>query len=657
MLRVSPGCLPMLSQTTYPLWLVASGGRPHAAHLAQWRTQADAVLRQADRCRDWGDRQLRRRLQELTWEARGGRPLSKLLVEVFAIVAETSRRTLTMQPYPVQVMAAIGLFHGQAVEMQTGEGKTLTATMPAVLRAILGKGCHIVTANDYLASRDAREMGCLYSALGLSCGCVLDQMDDEERKPAYDCDITYGTASQFGFDFLRDRLKRGTHSPYDDDNLQAGRSRGPAEVQRGHYCAIVDEADSVLIDDAVTPLLIGLSKENPLSALGLYEWSREMARHLQPTQDFIYERDKRRAVLTEGGCRRVLLTAKPAALDAVHIQRIYEHVETALSAHVGLLKDTDYVIDQGEIVIVDESTGRKMPGRKWQRGLHQAVETKERLQITEETVHAAQITAQSYFRQYEHLSGMTGTAVPARREFRKVYRLPVTRIPTHRPCRRRGLPPRIFRTMQAKWEAIVEVIADMRARGRAVLIGTPSVAESEGLAALLEARGVPHQVLNARQDAEEAFIVSRAGQAGQVTIATNMAGRGTDILIDDTVRENGGLHVIATAMHTAARIDRQLVGRGARQGDPGSFQFFLSLEDSLLQVLPPRTQRLCGDSAQRGSHPELSRSWIKLFRRAQRRHERIHRKQRRRLLKSERERTRTCRKLGLDPYIETTEES
>jgi len=622
--------------------------------LLRWKPQAEAVLKQIEQHRTRSASHRKRRFQELAWQARGGLPLARILTEVYAIVGEAAAATRSMTPYPVQIMAGIGLFEGQIGEMQTGEGKTLTVTMPAALRALLGRGCHVVTANDYLASRDAAEMSQIYKELGLTCGCVVEQMNDDERRLAYACDITYGTAHQFGFDFLRDRLKRGTHSPYDDDHVRPGRLRAPEEVQRGHYCALVDEADSVLIDDAVTPLLIGLAQENPLSALGLFEWSHSMARHLRPMQDFFYERDKRRAILTEEGCRRILLSAKPAVLDAFHVQKIYEHVETALSALVGLQKDTDYVIDDGEIVIVDESTGRKMPGRKWQQGLHQAVETKERLEITDETVHAAQITVQSYFRQYEFLSGMTGTAIQSRAEFRKAYRLSVTRIPTHRPCRRVGLPPRIFRTMAAKRHAIADAIVEIRAQGRAILVGTPSVYESEALSELLHARGIDHQVLNARQDEREAFIISQAGQSGQVTIATNMAGRGTDVLIDKDVRAAGGLHVIASAMHSAARIDRQLVGRSARQGEPGGFQFFLSLEDPLLEIFSPRGRSRCERLAKAPGPQELPASWWKLFRKAQRRHERLHIKQRRMLFKAERQRTESARKMGLDPYVEST---
>lgn len=635
--------------------LLLMGGRPAAARLRSWRQQARQVERSAKTSAGLSEAQLRRRVQELRWEARGGKDLARILAESYGLVMVAAQRALGFSQYPVQIMASVGLYEGHIIEMQTGEGKTLAATMPCVLRALPGWGSHVVTANDYLASRDAERMGKVYAELGLTCGCVLDQMSDDDRRAAYDCDITYGTATQLGFDFLRDRLKIGADSLLDAPS-GPGQRPHPEAVQRGHYSALVDEADSVLIDDAVTPLLIGLAQENTLASLGLFAWCRDVVSDLRPDVDFIYEAHKRQAWLTDDGCRRILLRAKPPALDTVHVERIYEQVETALVAHVGLRRDRDYLVSQGEVVIVDESLGRKMVGRKWQRGLHQMVESKERLNVTDNTVHAAQVTIQTFFQRYRHLCGMTGTAIPARSEFRKVYRRRVTPVPTHRPCLRQALPSRVFSTQLAKWRAAAEIIAQLRDAGRAVLVGTPSIEESEALSAILREADVPHQTLNAHQDAREAEIISQAGSSGQVTIATNMAGRGTDILINDQVRAAGGLHVIATAMHTAARIDRQLVGRAARQGDPGSFQFLLSLQDLLLETLPARTKSRIASASKSAGDRELSASWLRTFRRAQRIHEGRDRKNRKELLKGERKRNEQAHKLGIDPIIEGQED-
>ncbi|HEX6985069.1 MAG TPA: translocase, partial [Planctomycetaceae bacterium] len=381
--------------------------------------------------------------------------------------------------------------------------------------------------------------------------------------------------------------------------------------------------------------------------VNLLRWSRLTASRLERNVDFLFKQDRREARLTDAGCRKVLLTAKPKLIEAIDMEKIYETVEKSLVAQHGFLRDRDYVVVDDKIVIVDESTGRTMDGRKWQDGLHQAVEAKERIPITALTGQAARVTVQSFFRHYQHLAGMTGTAWTVRGELRKTYHLKVATIPTNRPCIRKALPPRVFRTLEAKWQAVAEETERLSAAGRAVLIGTPSVEASEALSAMLATRGLRHEVLNARYPAKEAAIVARAGRSGAVTIATNMAGRGTDILLDDLARGTGGLHVIATEMHTASRIDRQLVGRSARQGDPGSFQFFLSLEDELLRYWPPeKRKRLL---AKAGDADVLDSGWLSLFRKTQRTIERQHRKQRKEMLKHEKQRTQTYAKMGLDP--------
>ena len=632
-------------------------GRPTKARLSRWRGQAKRIYAQSEKLQSLTDGELHRRGLEVRWRAKTGVPLKTLLPEAFALVREAARRTIGIQHYLVQIMGGIALFEGQVIEMQTGEGKTLTATLPLFLRALPGLGAHIVTVNDYLAQRDAETMGPVYRALGLTVGCVQTPMETDERREAYTQDITYGTAKEFGFDFLRDRLRKGVTS-----SVQIRRERktggGPAELpaQRGHYFALVDEGDSILVDEARTPLIIALTQPNDPATVNLFRWSHRATFQLESKVDFIYEPDRRSAYLTDTGCRKVLLMAKPSLLSSVDTERIYSQVEKALTAQHGFQKDRDYVVVDKEVFIVDESTGRILKGRKWQDGLHQAVEAKELVPIASAAGQAARITVQEFFNQYTHLAGMTGTAWQARRELKKTYdRIKVTPIPTHRPCIRKGLPPRFFATMEAKRAAIAEEIAEIHRARRAVLIGTPSVEASEALGRLLTERNVPHQILNARYHEVEAEIVKQAGQPGKVTIATNMAGRGTDIILHDDVRDNGGLHVLATEMHSSKRIDRQLIGRAARQGDPGTYQFFLSLEDELMRCLKPEKLERIQKSARRNARGELPTLWIRFFKKTQRFLERLHRKQRKQLLRQEKHRTETYEKMGLDPYLELTE--
>ena len=615
--------------------------------------QADAILRKAERLQSVSEADFHRLAKELTWSARSGVPLKALLDDVFALGIEASRRTLGLVHYPVQVVGAISLFHGHVAEMQTGEGKTLTAVLPVMLRAMVGRGVHVVTVNDYLASRDSEEMGKVFAHVGLTTGCVVQQMSDAERTQHYACDITYGTASEMGFDFLRDRLKRGAEfglRPIFGENQSE-----ETAVQRGHYFALIDEVDSILIDEARTPLIIGVEQKNKESTVSLYRWCRDLSGRLNVNQDFIFDERQRSATLTDLGCRHVTLMAKPVLLDSIETEQIYRSVEKALTAQLAFERGRDYVISDGEVVIVDEGTGRKMEGRKWQDGLHQSVEAKERLEITAATGSAAKITIQSLYRHYNHLAGMTGTAVQVRSEYKRVYKLKVSAIPTHRPCLRKEWPTRLFVSLEAKYSAIAEAILKAISNNRAVLVGTPSVEASQLLSQRLATEGIEHSVLNALFHEQEAKIVKQAGQTGRVTIATNMAGRGTDILLQNEVRENGGLHVIATEMHSSKRIDRQLIGRTARQGDPGSYQFFLSLEDELLRALPPLKRAALVQKGRTESDGELAESWIRLFRRVQRLLEKTHAKTRKKLLKYERERTKQLRQAGLDPFLEAGE--
>lgn len=601
------------------------------------------------------DGELTQRARRIGWEARTGTPLRKLLPEAFALVREASRRVLALSHFPVQIMGGIALFEGRVVEMQTGEGKTLTAALPTFLHALSGLGCHVITANDYLARRDAELLGPVYERLGLTVGRVCADSTPEQRRAAYTRDITYGTAQEIGFDFLRDRLQQPPGLP----STSAGCNPpfvSASGVQRGHHFALIDEADSILIDEARTPLIIGLEEPNDHATVNLYRWCRKTIRDLKRGVDYTFEPEHRRAELTHTGCRKVLLLSKSSLLASINTERIYQCIEHAVTAELGFQKDRDYVVVEDQVQIVDESTGRIMDGRKWQQGLHQSIEAKERLPITAATAEAARVSLQSFFRLYSHVAGMTGTAQSAQRELKHVYGLQVTAIPTHRPCIRQGLPPRIFLTREAKLTAVADEIALRHSTGQPILVGTPSVAASEALGQVLRLRQLPHQILNAHFHEQEAELTNCAGKAGSITIATNMAGRGTDIHIDDKARSMGGLHVIATEMHSSARIDRQLIGRAARQGDPGSFQFYLSLEDELFHCLPTDLVSRRQQQARPKTHGEIAaRKWLPFFRRTQRFLERLHASQRRDLFRQEKQRAAAYRQMGLDPCLELTE--
>jgi preprotein translocase subunit SecA len=632
------------SESRFLHW-VKSAGQPARARLSRCGAIAERIERLSLQLSSKTDAELRRQTSELRWRTKSGEEMETIVPEAYALMHQACRRTLGLSYYPVQIIGALALFEGGIVEMQTGEGKTLTALMPAFLRALPGKGCHVVTVNDYLASRDADWSRPAFSLLGLTVGCIQTPMEPGERKQQYACDITYGTSKEFGFDFLRDRLRQ------DAD----GKPFGEGIVQRGNYFALIDEADSVLIDDARTPLIIAVSQPTDTATVDLYRWGSRAADRLEAETEYLFDPQRRIAWLTVAGCRKVLLMATPASLKAIDTEQIYRQVERALTARFGFARDRDYVIVDDEIVIVDESTGRMMDGRKWQEGLHQAIEAKELLPITPKTQSAAQITVQRFFRQYTHLAGMTGTGIQVKRELQRTYGLHVTVIPTHRPCLRQGLPPRMFATRESKLHAVAVEIKSLVGAGRAVLVGTPSVEASERLSFLLGELNVDHQILNARFHKIEAEIVCDAGKPGRVTIATNMAGRGTDIKLGDEVAHNGGLHVIATEMHSSTRIDRQLVGRSARQGDPGTFQFFLSLEDELLLCLPATRLQQIQQRANPDATGELPANWLALFQKTQRALEKQHSKQRREMLKAEQKRTETYRKMGLDPYLEMTE--
>ena len=628
------------------------------ARVDQWRKLGRKVIALSETYSNWSDDKLLALANDLRWRSKSGVSLRLLMPEAYALVREAARRILGQQHYLVQIIGGIGLFEGGLAEMQTGEGKTLTATLPTFLRSLPGRGCHVVTVNDYLAQRDRDQMGPVYEKLGLTVGCVVSASEPDERRRAYWKDITYATSREIGFDFLRDRLKLGAkldevprHRLFQEDVTD---DAGP--VQRGHYFALVDEADSVLIDDAVTPLIIGLERETSAESEALLNWGRDLVPQLVADTDYLFDPSHRTVELTNSGTRKVILANKPTLLNSFDSEKLYTTVEQAIRARFAYERSRDYVITkEEEVAIVDESTGRVLEGRKWQAGLHQAIEAKEGVPITEETGEAARITVQTFFRRYENISGMTGTGIQAAREFKQTYGLRVTTIPTHRPCIRQGLPPRIFVSQDAKRQALVPEIERLYRDGRAVLIGTPSVEASEVLGRALRGLNIDCQILNALFDDVEAEIVAQAGQPGRITIATNMAGRGTDIHLHDDVRKNGGLHVIATEMHTNRRIDRQLVGRSARQGDPGSFQFWLSLEDELFRYLTAGRQKRIRDRARPSPLGELTPGWIRTFRRLQRIIENQERKHRKHLLRLENNREKMCKAMGLDPYLEIAE--
>jgi preprotein translocase subunit SecA len=614
-------------------------------------------------CRRWereleklSDEELKQHASRLRGRARGGTSLDKLLPEAFGLVCIAANRALGLRPFDVQIAAGAVMHYGGLAELATGEGKTLTASLPAFLNSLPGKGVHVTTVNDYLAKRDAEWIGPIYQSLGLTIGVLQMQMPDLQRKTAYQSDITYGMASEFGFDFLRDRMKlrggAGGAPPF-----WTAWGDGPAapmdpRIQRELNFALVDEADSVFIDEARTPLIIA-SPTRPATPeeCVVYLWADALARRFRWNNHFTFDAKKDKIELTEAGKQEVRWSNPPSGEHSHAFDKLFEHVERACHSHYRYVRDQHYMIHENKIIIVDEYTGRPMPDRHWRDGLHQAVEAKEQVPITLASDHAAKVTFQSYFRLYKKLAGMTGTAAQNWIEIRRVYKVWVVCIPTNRPVIRQHLPDRIFPTEEAKFNAIVDEVQRLQLAGRPVLIGTRSVEKSEKLSEKLTAGGITHQVLNARQNEQEAEIVSQAGMRGKVTIATNMAGRGTDIKLGPTVADAGGLHVLGTERHDARRVDRQLIGRAGRQGDPGSGQFYVSLEDELLEALGAKRQKALQELGRRGGDEDWDR-FAPLFELAQRKMERKHYRQRLDLMFGEKQRQETLEDLGADPYVD-----
>lgn len=625
--------------------------------LAQWGGYAPAIDALEEGLKALSDHDLRKESLSLRYRARSGEPLNKLLVEAFALVREAGRRRLNMRHFEVQLLGGAAAHHGSIIEMQTGEGKTLTATLPMYLAALDGKGAHLSTVNDYLAKRDADGMRPIYEALGMTVGVIQSDMSQDDRRKAYGCDVTYGTANEMGFDFLRDRLlKRRIEEGNRDlfgEMLGGTSSGGEKPVQGDLHFMLVDEADSILIDEARTPLIISAAPdEDEEIAAEAYMWAAEVAPKFEEDVHYDWEDKEKRLDLTLEGRRLVRELQKPSAMDRLPLSEIYEYVERSVKVKREMILNRHYVIRDGEIVIVDEFTGRLAEGRKWRSGTHQAIEAQEGVEITFETSQAAQITIQDLFLRYHRLAGMTGTASTSARELSKIYDVYVTPIPTNRPPIRKKLPSLVFGNSDEKWKAIVDDVLEQHATGRPVLIGTRSIDKNEHIASLLKAAGLEVAVLNARHVASEAEIVADAGQPGKVTVATNMAGRGTDIKLGKGVHELGGLHVVCSELHESQRIDRQLIGRCGRQGDPGTYRQFLSLDDEILlmgfgakraKALTERGKTLTGAIS----------GYEALFYRAQRRVERRHFRDRKVLLYQDKERKKMQRQMSQDPYLDT----
>jgi len=609
--------------------------------------QLDRILAESPALRSLADDQIHKASLALRYRMRSGEPAESLMPQAFALVREAGRRALGMEHFPVQLLAGIALWDRCVTVMQTGEGKTLTATLPLYLAALSGSGSHLATANDYLATRDSQWMRPLYSLLGMTVGAITTGSDPAERAAVYRRDITYTTARELGFDFLRDRLRQRA------SNLGGAPGVESLEpLQPKLNFALVDEADSILIDEARTPLVLNLVASAELNRRAdMVRWAASAVSQFHLDEHFQVEHQPPQVRLNRSGrdlARRLAGGGRLQGLTSIDLQK---QLELALLVEQFYVRDRHYVVRDGQVVIVDEFSGRLAEGRQWRSGLHQAIEAREGLAISPESGEAARITIQALFGRYRHLAGMTGTLANSAAELRELYRLQAAEIPTNRPPRRESRPTLVCGTAAAKWLAIAREVAEVHATGRPVLIGTRSIDKSELLSGLLQTQHIEHAILNARDLTREAEIVAAAGRHGQVTVATNLAGRGTDIRLDEAAYQAGGLHVILSELHDSARIDRQLIGRSGRQGDPGSYRFVLSLEDEILsqglsQREVARLQRYAAESPVRLSKLEPR------FRLAQRRIEQRHAQSRRLLLLHQRQRQEVFSELGLDPCLD-----
>ncbi len=581
-------------------------GSQNERTLKKYQPKIDQINKLESQMQSLSDAELKNKTTEFKHRISEGQKLDDILPEAFAAVREASVRTIGLRHFDVQLIGGMVLHEGRIAEMKTGEGKTLVATLPVYLNALMEKGVHVVTVNDYLAKRDAEWMSPIYEILGLSVGVIQHDMRNKSRKEAYNCDITYGTNNEYGFDYLRDNMVEAFEH----------------KVQRDHFFAIVDEVDSILIDEARTPLIISGAAED---STDLYYKIDKIIPRLTPASkgedgkwrdnsgDYQYEEKDRNCVLSEQGISKVeKLLGVENLYGAKNIDLVH-HVNQALKAHVVFKNDVDYIVDSGEVIIIDEHTGRKMEGRRFSDGLHQALEAKERVTIEQETQTLATITFQNYFRSYNKLAGMTGTAETEAEEFYKIYKLNVIIIPTNVPMTRIDNPDKIYRTEKEKINAIVDEIEDCHRRGQPVLVGTVSIEKNEKLSKVLKRKGIPHNVLNAKFHEMEANIVAQAGQRGAVTVSTNMAGRGTDIKLGEGVLDLGGLHILGTERHEARRIDNQLRGRSGRQGDVGTSRFYLCLEDDLMRLFGSERisnlmRRMGLDEGQEIEHPWVTKA-------------------------------------------------
>ena len=638
----------------FPNWLRRLSGNPWR----RWNRLLEPIELEARELKALADDQLLKASLALRYRVHAGESESSVLAGAFALVREAARRRLGMEHFPVQLLGGMALWEWGVAVMQTGEGKTLTATLPLYLAALAGRGSHLATANDYLAQRDAESMRPLFELLGLSVGVVTSGSERSARRAAYACDITYTTARELGFDFLRDRLQqREQESLVSNSRSGSGRLFGDLTatsnvVQRGLNFCLVDEADSILIDEARTPLVLSYTSHDQLSKRAeLYRWAAAMTKEFAAEEHYQIEHQPPRVRLSHAGRELARKLDRPGLLSGFLAADLHEQIERALLVRNFYVRDRQYLVRDGQVVIVDEYTGRLAEGRRWRSGLHQAIEAREGLEVSGESGTAARITVQDLFRKYSKLAGMTGTIARSAAELERIYELRVAEIPTNRLPRRAAWPTIVTATESAKWEAIVREIAEVHSSGRPVLIGTRSIDKSERLSALLTAQRIEHAVLNARDLSREAETIANAGRVGRVTVATNLAGRGTDIRLDEATYAAGGLHVIGSELHESARIDRQLVGRCGRQGDPGSFRFFCSLDDEILKNgLSPnsltRLRRRWGTSS-----GELS-SLKRIFQHAQRRIEQRHFTTRRLLVTDEHRRQELQQEMGLDPYLD-----
>lgn len=603
------------------------------------------------------DEQLTGIALDLGFESRQHDSIDSLIERGFALVQVAAERQLQMRHYDVQLLGGFAMCRGDVAEMRTGEGKTLTATLPMFVHALAGRGALLATSNDYLAHRDAKWMEPVYRSLGLTIGVIQSEMSREQRRAAYQCHITYGTMKEFGFDFLRDHsLEREEQQR----KLWYGQDGGVADsaaakpVHRAPHFLLIDEADSILIDDARTPLIISSAEDAATheQQTALYLWSAQATTRFVEDEHFWYDRERRRVDLSPEGTALVRDTPKPDVLAGVGLLEMYDFVERSIQVARDYQRDRDYVVREGEIVIVDEATGRISEGRRWSRGIHQAIEAKEGVEVTMDTNTQAKVTVQSFVSRFPHIAGMTGTAVSSKKEFKKIYHMGVTVIPTNLPPQRNDLPIKYFFGADEKFQQVVADVIETHGTGRPVLIGTRSIAISDQVSRLLRQANVPHEVLNAREIEREAEIVASAGQRGRITVATNMAGRGTDIKIDDEVKELGGMHVIGTEMHESSRIDQQLFGRCGRQGDPGSVQLYISAEDKLLESA---FGKQAAEKYRKTGRTRTASYWISLFRRAQQKVENQHYRSRRILMYNEKMLAKSQREMGLDPILDNFE--